>query len=75
MAAAEQRSVKGFLLALAKERIRELERKGMLPKVKTKWTTAGAGEGAGLLYCAGGRHDGLVGWRHLRFSAQRGHQE
>ena len=33
-AAAERRSVKGFLLALAEERIRELERKGLLPKGK-----------------------------------------
>jgi hypothetical protein len=33
-AAAEHRSVKGFLLALVEERIQELERKGMLPKTK-----------------------------------------
>jgi len=31
-AAAEHRNVKGFLLALADERIQELERKGILPK-------------------------------------------
>jgi plasmid stability protein len=34
-AAAEHRSVKGFLLALVEERIQELERKGLLPKGKT----------------------------------------
>jgi hypothetical protein len=33
-AAAEHRSVKGFLLALVEERIAELERKGLLPKSK-----------------------------------------
>ena len=33
-AAAEHRTVKGFLLALAEERIQELERKGILPKGK-----------------------------------------
>jgi plasmid stability protein len=33
-AAAEHRSVKGFLLALVEERILELERKGLLPKGK-----------------------------------------
>lgn len=33
-AAAERRSVKGFLLALVEERIAELERKGLLPKGK-----------------------------------------
>jgi hypothetical protein len=33
-AAAEHRSVKGFLLALIEERIQELERKGILPKGK-----------------------------------------
>lgn len=33
-AAAEHRSVKGFILALAEERIQELERKGILPKGK-----------------------------------------
>jgi len=33
-AAAEHRSVKGFLLALIEERIEELERKGLLPKGK-----------------------------------------
>lgn len=33
-AAAERRTVKGFLLALAEERIQELERKGILPKGK-----------------------------------------
>jgi len=33
-AAAEHRSVKGFLLALVEERIQELERKGILPKAK-----------------------------------------
>ncbi len=33
-AAAEHRTVKGFLLALIKERIQELERKGLLPKGK-----------------------------------------
>jgi len=31
-AAAEHRTVKGFLLALAAERIQELEKKGLLPK-------------------------------------------
>lgn len=30
----ERRTVKGFLLTLAEERIQELERKGLLPKVK-----------------------------------------
>lgn len=30
----ERRTIKGFLLALAEERIGELERKGMLPKGK-----------------------------------------
>jgi porphobilinogen deaminase len=30
----ERRTLKGFLLALAEERIQELERKGMLPKGK-----------------------------------------
>lgn len=30
----ERRTVKGFLLALAEERIQELERKGLLPKSK-----------------------------------------
>ena len=30
----ERRTVKGFLLALAEERIQELERKGQLPKNK-----------------------------------------
>ena len=34
MAAAEHRTVKGFLLALAAERIQELEKKGLLPKGK-----------------------------------------
>jgi len=33
-AAAERRTVKGFFLALAEERIQELERKGILPKGK-----------------------------------------
>ena len=33
-AAAEHRTVKGFLLALIEERIQELERKGVLPKAK-----------------------------------------
>ena len=33
-AAAEHRTVKGFLLALVEERIQELERKGILPKGK-----------------------------------------
>jgi hypothetical protein len=33
-AAAEHRTVKGFLLALAEERIQELEKKGQLPKAK-----------------------------------------
>jgi len=33
-AAAEHRTVKGFLLALIEERIQELEKKGMLPKGK-----------------------------------------
>lgn len=33
-AAAEHRTVKGFLLALAEERIQELEREGILPKGK-----------------------------------------
>ena len=33
-AACEQRSVKGFLLALVEERLQELERKGILPKGK-----------------------------------------
>jgi hypothetical protein len=33
-AAAERRTVKGFLLALAEERIQELEKKGLLPKGK-----------------------------------------
>jgi hypothetical protein len=30
----ERRTLKGFLLALAEERIQELERKGMMPKGK-----------------------------------------
>ncbi len=34
-AAAEHRTVKGFILALIEERIQELERKGMLPKGKS----------------------------------------
>ncbi len=33
-AAAEHRSVKGFLLALIEERIQDLEKKGLLPKGK-----------------------------------------
>ncbi len=33
-AAAEHRTVKGFLLALIEERIQELEKKGLLPKGK-----------------------------------------
>jgi hypothetical protein len=33
-ALAERRTVKGFLLALAEERIQELEKKGLLPKGK-----------------------------------------
>jgi hypothetical protein len=33
-AAVERRSVKGFLLALAEERIQDLEKKGLLPKGK-----------------------------------------
>ncbi len=33
-AAVEHRSVKGFLLALVEERLVELEKKGLLPKVK-----------------------------------------
>ena len=33
-AAAERRTVKGFLLALAEERIAELEKKGLVPKGK-----------------------------------------
>jgi hypothetical protein len=34
IAAVERRSVKGFILALVEERIQELERKGLLPKMK-----------------------------------------
>jgi hypothetical protein len=30
----ERRTIKGFLLALAEERIQELEKKGLLPKGK-----------------------------------------
>ena len=33
-AAAEHRTVKGFILVLIEERIQELEKKGMLPKSK-----------------------------------------
>jgi hypothetical protein len=33
-AALERRTLKGFLLALAEERIQELEKKGLLPKGK-----------------------------------------
>jgi plasmid stability protein len=33
-AAAEHRTVKGFILALVEDRIQELEKKGILPKVK-----------------------------------------
>ena len=33
-AAAEHRTVKGFILALIDEKIQELERKGLLPKGK-----------------------------------------
>ncbi len=33
-AAAEHRTVKGFILALIEERIQELEQKGVLPKSK-----------------------------------------
>jgi hypothetical protein len=33
-AAVERRTLKGFLLALAEERIQELEKKGLLPKGK-----------------------------------------
>ena len=33
-AVVERRSVKGFLLALAEERIQDLEKKGLLPKGK-----------------------------------------
>ena len=33
-AAAEHRTVKGFILALIEERIQELEKKGLLPKGK-----------------------------------------
>ncbi len=33
-AALERRTLKGFLLALAEERIQDLERKGLLPKGK-----------------------------------------
>jgi len=33
-ATVERRSIKGFLLARAKERIQELEKKGLLPKGK-----------------------------------------
>jgi hypothetical protein len=33
-AAAEHRTVKGFILSLIEERIQELEKKGLLPKVK-----------------------------------------
>jgi hypothetical protein len=33
-AAVERRSVKGFLLALAEERIQDLEKKGLMPKGK-----------------------------------------
>ena len=33
-AAAEHRTVKGFVLALIEERIQELEKKGLLPKGK-----------------------------------------
>lgn len=33
-AAVERRTVKGFLLALAEERIQDLEKKGLLPKAK-----------------------------------------
>lgn len=32
--AVERRTLKGFLLALAEERIQELEKKGLLPKSK-----------------------------------------
>ncbi len=35
-AAAEHRTVKGFILALIEERIQELEQKGILPKMKGK---------------------------------------
>ena len=34
-AAAEHRTVKGFILALIEERIQELEKKGLLPKGKS----------------------------------------
>ena len=34
VAAAEHRTVKGFILALIEERIQELEKKGLLPKGK-----------------------------------------
>jgi hypothetical protein len=34
-AAAEQKTVKDLILELVAERIQELERKGLLPKVKT----------------------------------------
>ncbi len=33
-ATVERRTIKGFLLALAEERIQELEKKGILPKGK-----------------------------------------
>lgn len=33
-AAAEHRTVKGFILAVVEERIQELEKKGLLPKGK-----------------------------------------
>jgi hypothetical protein len=33
-AAVERRTVKGFLLALAEERIQDLEKRGLLPKGK-----------------------------------------
>lgn len=33
-AAVERRTVKGFLLTLAEERIQDLEKKGLLPKEK-----------------------------------------
>ena len=38
-AAAEHRSVKGFLLAMIEERIQELERRGLLPKGRTARTS------------------------------------
>jgi len=84
---AGQDSLGGQLVGVLSERKRESREpirspcrrgsggKGCCGRQRAIWTAAGLGEAVGFLYCAGGRPDGVAGWKPLHFSAQRGHQE